>query len=127
MSKMKGKFYLFILLLAIVSFFLYKPYTAAPKDGKIADITGKITDRDEKPVAKVGVALLGSNEKVYSDRDGEFTIKAGANAQLVVTHSKYRTQEVSIGGKERLYITILPIDSLEAQIREDFPEVELVN
>lgn len=124
---MKGKLYLFILVLAVVSFFLYNPKTPEPKGGKLIEITGKITNSDKKPVAKAAISLIGTTQKVYSDRDGEFVIQAGNKAQLVVSHSKYRTQEVSIDGKDRLNVTLLAADSaFEAQVRRDFPDVELV-
>lgn len=123
---MKGKMYLLFLGLAIMSYFIYSPFRPEPKEGKPATISGKVVNEENKPVAKARIRSLETDERVFTDRDGLFTIEATEKGTLVATHSKYRTNEVHIEGKNNLEITLLKEDSaFIARIKKDFPDVEL--
>ncbi|UII25255.1 TonB-dependent receptor [Fulvivirga maritima] len=68
-------------------------------------ITGKVTD-DEDGMELPGVNILekGTTNGTVTDISGNFTLKVGENATLILSYVGYATQEVSVNGRTSLEI-----------------------
>ena len=69
-------------------------------------ITGTVNDEAGEPVIGATVKVKGSNEGSITDFDGKYAVKAASNATLVFSYVGYVTQEVSVGGKSTINITL---------------------
>ena len=74
-------------------------------------VTGKVVDSNGEPVVGAGVQIKGTTTGVVTDLDGNFSIKSGANATLVITSIGYKTANVAVGSRNNLSI-VLEDDSL---------------
>ncbi|MGN6417805.1 MAG: SusC/RagA family TonB-linked outer membrane protein [Pseudobacter sp.] len=74
-------------------------------------ITGKITDDKGAPVGEVTVYERGADNNItVSKSDGSFTITvANDKAVLVFTHVSFARQEIQVGGKRDIRVTLIPI------------------
>ncbi len=125
--------FLFILLLTLA----YASVTfAVPVTGEqqvedslsYASFTGKILDSGtNKPVVFANVILKGTTIGTVTNADGEFLIKAPANADirtLEITHIGYETKLVNLaeleGGKSVIMISsvIIPIEAVTVSYRD---------
>lgn len=70
-------------------------------------ITGTVLDETGLPLPNVSIKLKGSNTTVASGTDGKYTIKAPDGAgMLVFSFVGYATQEVAIGNRSRIDVTM---------------------
>jgi len=71
-------------------------------------ITGKIVSKDGDALIGASVLVKGSSQGASSDIDGNFklTIPTAGNVILVVKYIGYVAQEVPVGGKTQLIITL---------------------
>ena len=58
------------------------------------------------PLIGATVRVKGTSNGVVTDLDGKFVIEASSNATLVVSYVGYVTQEISIGAKSNLGISL---------------------
>ncbi|MBR0175370.1 MAG: TonB-dependent receptor [Bacteroidales bacterium] len=69
-------------------------------------VTGKVVDSKGEPVPAAGVLIKGTNNGVVTDLDGNFSIKAGSEAVLVVSSVGYKTTEVAVGNRSSLNVVL---------------------
>ncbi|WP_264565594.1 SusC/RagA family TonB-linked outer membrane protein [Flavobacterium sp. N3904] len=70
------------------------------------DVSGLVTDASG-PLPGVSILVKGTKTETQTDFDGKFIIKnVGSNAVLVFTYIGLKTQEVSVGGKSTLNVTM---------------------
>ncbi|MES3019164.1 MAG: TonB-dependent receptor [Bacteroidota bacterium] len=81
-------------------------------------ITGTILDGiDGKPLAGASVAVKGGGGSTSTDANGAFTLQVpDNNAVLVVRYIGYVTQEVAVGSRTRIEITLKPDQAELAQV-----------
>jgi TonB-linked SusC/RagA family outer membrane protein len=60
-------------------------------------ITGKVTNKDGKPVPFATVTVKGTTTAVSSDVNGNYSIQAPANSTLVFSAASFQALEVNIG------------------------------
>ena len=68
-------------------------------------VTGRVVSRD-LPLGGVTVSVKGTTTSTQTDDRGNFTIKAPANATLVVTNIGYASQEVKVGNKSNIDVLL---------------------
>jgi TonB-dependent starch-binding outer membrane protein SusC len=70
-------------------------------------ISGKVTDKQGNPIPGASVYVKGnSSNGIATDANGGYTLKVPAGATLVITAIDYTTQEVAVGNKTFLSITL---------------------
>jgi len=132
---MKGKMLAAMLVLLVISFFLYQYRDDKRKKDrqKIKDsievVSGFITDQDtNQPISKVTVYLLGTNVQAVSNSRGAYTIEARMGDELIVSHHRYKKKSVEVNSND-LNIQLSPLgteNDLSEKIKEDFPEMEII-
>lgn len=75
-------------------------------------ITGKITDSKNAPIVGASVAEKGTANGVLSDIDGNYSIKVGENATLIVSFVGFTTQEMAVNGQSSIDISLVEGDNL---------------
>jgi TonB-linked SusC/RagA family outer membrane protein len=70
-------------------------------------VRGRITDINGEPIIGANVVLKGTATGVSSDVNGNFSIQAPATSVLVFSYIGYFTQEVAVGNRSELKITLL--------------------
>lgn len=68
-------------------------------------ITGKVTDQNGDPIIGANVIVKGTSNGVITDMDGNFVLQ-NASGKLVISYIGYQSQEVSIAGKDNLFIRL---------------------
>jgi TonB-linked SusC/RagA family outer membrane protein len=72
-----------------------------------ATITGTVFDSDAQPLPGVNVLVKGSSNGTTTDANGKFSLAADpANTVLVFSFIGYTTQEVTVGGRSVVDITL---------------------
>jgi len=71
-------------------------------------ITGKVVDDKGIPLPGVSIKIKGTGTGTVTDVNGGFSINAADNATLVISYIGYDTQEVVVGSRSSLTITLLP-------------------
>lgn len=75
-------------------------------------VQGIITSADGQPLVGVTLQVKGTSTTAVSGADGSFSINApSANSVLVLTYVGFTSQEVSIGGKSQLTVSMTPLDN----------------
>ncbi len=69
-------------------------------------ITGKVVDESGEPLIGVSVQVKGTTVGAVTDLDGNFTVSAASNAVLTVSYIGYTTQNVKVGGRSNINITL---------------------
>lgn len=69
-------------------------------------ITGKVVDDKGLPLPGVSIKIKGTGTGTVSDVEGAFSINAPDNATLVISYIGYDTQEVVVGTRTSLTITL---------------------
>ena len=70
-------------------------------------VKGTVNDEAGEPIIGATVKVQGSNEAAITDLDGNFIIKAASNATLNVTYVGYVTQQVQVGGRSNINVTLV--------------------
>lgn len=60
-------------------------------------VTGKVTDKDGVPLAKVSVSVKGKTTGTATNDEGAYTIVAAENEILVFSSAEYENREVKVG------------------------------
>jgi TonB-dependent starch-binding outer membrane protein SusC len=87
--------------------------TAMAQDKKIK---GRITNESGVPVADASVVVKGSTAGTTANNNGEFEINAPSNGTLVISAINFTTQEVKIGNRQSLTVTLVTLEKTEAEI-----------
>ncbi|GAB6009529.1 SusC/RagA family TonB-linked outer membrane protein [Dysgonomonas reticulitermitis] len=69
-------------------------------------IQGKVTDNGGEPVIGANVAEKGTSNATVTDLNGNFTLSVSRNAKLQVSYIGYLSQEVTVGNRKTLEITL---------------------
>lgn len=75
-------------------------------------ITGLIKDQTGITVIGASVTLKGTSTGTITDAEGQFSIQADPTDVLIVTFLGYEKQEISIGAKNNLVITLIEDNKL---------------
>ena len=70
-------------------------------------ITGTVTDADKKPVSNVTVLVKGTTRSTLTNEAGKFTVNASGTEVLVFTSVGFISQEVALGGKQTLEVSLV--------------------
>ena len=72
-----------------------------------SQVKGRIVDSNGEPLIGVSVVEKGNKSNgTVTNLDGEYTVNVSANSTLVVSYVGYKTQEVAVGGKRNVNITL---------------------
>ena len=69
-------------------------------------IKGTVSDESGEPVIGATVKVKGSNEGAITDFDGNYSVKAASNATIAFSYVGYVTQEVNVGGRSTINVTL---------------------
>jgi TonB-linked SusC/RagA family outer membrane protein len=69
-------------------------------------ITGKVVGDDGDGLPGVNITIKGSNRGTSSDAQGAFKLTVGANATLVFSSVGYNSQEVKVGNRAVINVTL---------------------
>jgi len=86
-----------VLLLAFAPILLYGQ----------SKITGTVNDESNQPVPGVSIMLKGSTKGTTTDANGRFTMMANPGQVLEIRSIGFNTQQVTLGGKASLLITMI--------------------
>jgi TonB-linked SusC/RagA family outer membrane protein len=75
-------------------------------------ITGKVTNREGKPVPFATVTVKGTSNAVSADVNGNFSIQAASNNVLVFSAASFQTIEVNVGTQATVNASISPAGDL---------------
>lgn len=99
MSIFKFKSKTFLLLLLFCSWSLLSLAQGKPINGNVADANGE-------PVIGATILLKGTSTGTITDLDGNFSIYASPQDVVVVSYVGYNQQEVAVGDRSFLQITL---------------------
>ena len=69
-------------------------------------VRGTVTDEAGEPVIGATVKVQGSNEGAITDFEGNYSVKAASNATLSFSYVGYVPQEVNVGGRSTINVTL---------------------
>ncbi|WP_162558738.1 SusC/RagA family TonB-linked outer membrane protein [Robertkochia solimangrovi] len=69
-------------------------------------ISGKVTDENGVPLMGVTVMIKGRNKGSATDTEGNFAVSAGPDDILIFTYVGFKTQEIPVGSKLSLNVTM---------------------
>ena len=69
-------------------------------------VKGTVNDETGEPIIGATVKVQGTNDATVTDFDGNFSVKASSNATLIFSYVGYETQEVKVGGKSNITVTL---------------------
>src|SRR5690606_8204666 len=77
-------------------------------------VRGKVTDETGTGLPGVNILVKGTTAGTTSDVNGDYSLSvSGSDAVLVFSFIGYETQEVAVGGRSSIDVTLLPsIESL---------------
>ena len=70
-------------------------------------VKGTVNDEAGEPVIGATVKVQGSNDGTITDFNGNFSVNAASNATLVISYVGYVTQQVQVGGRSNINITLV--------------------
>ncbi|MBC7923422.1 MAG: SusC/RagA family TonB-linked outer membrane protein [Ferruginibacter sp.] len=71
-------------------------------------ISGKVTSQEGEALAGVSVVIKGTSTGTATDANGAYTVNADAGATLVFSFIGYTTQEVPVGNRTVINVTLVP-------------------
>lgn len=90
---------------------LYSPATASGRgvqatQQKTKRISGIVKDATGEPIIGANVIVKGTTNGVITGLDGDFTLDVPQNAVLEISYIGYVSQEVSVGSKDNIQISL---------------------
>ena len=79
-------------------------------------ITGTVQDDHGLPLPGANVIIKGTSTGTQSDFDGNFSISASQGQTLTFSYVGFDTQEVAVGAKNTMNISLVPGSSLETVV-----------
>lgn len=76
-------------------------------------ITGTVTDDTGMPLPGANIIIKNTTTGTQSDFDGNYSISANSNQVLVFSYVGFDTQEVAVGSKTRINISLQPGNVLD--------------
>lgn len=71
-------------------------------------VTGTITDESGAGLPGVSILVKGTTNGTSTDNDGRFSLTVPADATLVISFIGYKTQEVAVGGRSVIDLSLEP-------------------
>lgn len=71
-------------------------------------VSGTITDENSVPLPGVSIVVKGTSNGTTTDTDGKFTLNVPGDATLVVSFIGYKTQEVPVGNRTDISLSLQP-------------------
>lgn len=90
--------------LSIVLFAMFMVTVSALAQSKT--VTGQVVDNLGEPVIGANIQVKGTSEGTMTDANGNFSLKVADNATLRVSFIGYTTQDVKVGNKSKLTISL---------------------
>jgi len=79
-----------------------------------AQVSGTVTDEDGEPMPGVTITVQGESMGTVTDVNGEFTLDAPENANLVFSFIGFETQSIAVGNQSSINVTMVEdVGSLE--------------
>jgi TonB-linked SusC/RagA family outer membrane protein len=100
-----------IALLVLLQVFLLPALSRAQQK----KITGKVTNESGQPLAAT-VMIKGATTGVSTDADGNFSVNADANTRLVITSVDHVAQEVPVGKKTVINVSLARTDKSMTEV-----------
>lgn len=72
----------------------------------VVELSGRITDAKNQPIAGVNVTVKGKRLGVISDTEGRYTIRVDENDVLLFSMVGFKTQEFEVKGRQQLNVTL---------------------
>jgi TonB-linked SusC/RagA family outer membrane protein len=83
------------------------PSVANPAEPQQKVITGVITDSKGAPVPGVNITIKGTTTGIIADANGKYSLPVSeSNASLVFSFIGYQSQEVAVGGRSVIDVTL---------------------
>ena len=76
-------------------------------------VTGKVADADGLPIPGVNIKVKGTKQGTQTDFDGNFSIEASSDQTLVFTYVGYGKEEVKVGEKTTINVTLTKGEELD--------------
>ncbi|MFO7745748.1 MAG: carboxypeptidase-like regulatory domain-containing protein [Psychroflexus sp.] len=99
--KLNGFLTLFIVLVVQIAF------------AQTKTVTGTVTDDSGMPLPGVNVLIKDSSSGTQTDFDGNYSIEASNNQQLVFSYVGFQTQTVRVGDRTEINIQLKTGESLD--------------
>lgn len=94
--------YLMSLTIFVCSFLSFQAFSQG------RTISGKIlSSKDNAPLPGVNIVIKGTNQGAVTDANGQFTLAADDNAVLVISQIGMETQEVTIGSRSTIDVSLV--------------------
>ncbi|UAY55251.1 SusC/RagA family TonB-linked outer membrane protein [Arachidicoccus terrestris] len=111
------------LLLAVTCFSTPSMYSAAISAPRLAStlqasqtalqqtVSGKVTDKNGRPLSGATVLEKGTTHAVTSSADGKFIIDVAPNAILQISFTGYETKEIPVNGQSKIAVQLTQVVS----------------
>ena len=74
---------------------------------QVVTVTGVVKDKSGEPIIGANILEKGTTNGVITNVDGQYTLKVkGANSVLSVSYIGYKAQEITVGNKRKIDITL---------------------
>ncbi|MFC2127130.1 SusC/RagA family TonB-linked outer membrane protein [Bacteroidota bacterium] len=87
----------------IIIGFLFVGFSAMAQNS----VTGTVLDKNGQPIPGVNILEKNTLNGTASDFDGNYTISVNSNATLIYSYIGYKNQEIVVGGKQNISVTLL--------------------
>src|SRR6476469_6587062 len=105
-KKLFFKFSLTLKLTVVfIMFFVMQAWTYS--FSQQAKVTGKVTGEGDKPLSGVSVQVKGTTKGTTTNSEGVFSITASDKDVLAFSYVGYETQEVAVGGKTEINVSLV--------------------
>ena len=127
----KGNLSILMLVLLVLSYFIYENFGPASKEKKevttVITITGLVTDRETgKAIVKAVVRLGGTPTSVFTNGNGEYSIPGNKGDQLQFSHPNYRRMAIEVTDEVQ-DVQLIPKESrVKEKLKEDFPDMQII-
>ena len=86
---------------------LSRAINSATQNPQKSQVTGRVVDAQGEPLIGVSVVEKGNRSNgAVTDVNGNFTINISPNSSIVVSYVGYSNQEISVGGKKNIAVTL---------------------
>lgn len=80
----------------------------APAFAQQITVMGTVTDDMDEPLPGVSIVIKGQKYGTMTDVDGNYTIKAPANAEIIFSYVGMKAQNVKVNGRTKIDIKMMP-------------------
>ena len=109
-NKAKQKFFRTMKLASFILVAVMLQISAKPLEGTVRQgiaVTGTVTDADGAPVPGVNVVIKGVSQGTVTDANGVYSLHVSdGDAILVFSFVGYASQEVAVGGRHAVNVTL---------------------